>query len=85
MRPVQPLQSAIICLFYNAIVQIFFLWKKNLNSCVITSFKMSPSSSGGGKPTTTAGEHIFQLVETLFGIFFFLKKKNLNSCVIICL
>jgi len=27
MRPVQPLQSAIICLFYNAIVQICFLWK----------------------------------------------------------
>ncbi len=37
----------------------------------ITSFKMSPSSLGGGKQTTTAGEHISQLVETLIGRFFF--------------
>jgi len=38
---------------------------------IITSFKMSPSSLGGGKQTTTAGEHISQLVETLIGRFFF--------------
>jgi len=37
----------------------------------ITSFKMSPSSLGGGKQTTTDGEHISQLVETLIGRFFF--------------
>ncbi len=48
----------------------------------ITSFKMSPSSLGGGKQTTTAGEHISQLVETLIGRFFFLGKKNLNNDVI---
>ncbi|MCR5177223.1 MAG: hypothetical protein K6C05_10315, partial [Anaerovibrio sp.] len=46
------------------------------------SFKMSPSSLGGGKQTTTAGEHISQLVETLIGRFFFLGKKNLNNGVI---
>ena len=38
---------------------------------------MSPSSLGGGKQTTTAGEHISQLVETLIG--------NLNNGVIITL
>jgi len=38
---------------------------------IITSFKMSPSSLGGGEQTTTAGEHISQLVETLIGRFFF--------------
>ncbi len=38
---------------------------------------MSPTSLGGGKQTTTAGEHISQLVETLIG------KKNLNNGVII--
>jgi hypothetical protein len=32
---------------------------------------MFPSSLGGGKKTTTAGEHIYQLVETLIGRFFF--------------
>ena len=30
----------------------------------ITSFKMSPSPLCGGKQTTTAGEHISQLVVT---------------------
>jgi len=49
----------------------------------ITSFKMSPTSLGGGEQTLTAGEHISQLVETLIGRFFFLKKKNLNNGVII--
>ena len=51
---------------------------------------MYPSSLGGGKQNTTAGEHISQLVrrvasacgKTLFGSFFFLKKKNLNNGVI---
>jgi hypothetical protein len=37
------------------------------NQGFITSFKMSPSSLGGGKQTTTAGEHISLLVETLIG------------------
>jgi hypothetical protein len=32
---------------------------------------MSPSTLGGGKQTTIAGEHIYQLVETLIGRFFF--------------
>ena len=49
---------------------------------LITSFKMSPTSLGGGKQTLIAGEHISQLVETLIGRFFFLKKKNLNNGVI---
>ena len=30
----------------------------------ITSFKMSPTSLGGGEQTLTAGEHISQLVAT---------------------
>ncbi len=36
---------------------------------------MSPTSLGGGKQTTTAGEHISQLVAT--------RSKNLNNGVII--
>jgi hypothetical protein len=40
------------------------------SSNAITSFKMSPTSLGGGKQTLTAGENISQLVETLIGRFF---------------
>ena len=40
---------------------------------------MSPSSLGGEKPTTIAGEHISQLVETLFGRFFFIKEEKFEQ------
>jgi hypothetical protein len=36
---------------------------------------MSPSSLGGGKQTTTAGEHISLLVETLIGDFSSKEEK----------
>ena len=42
-------------IYFNLMVKYFF---------DITSFKMSPTSLGGGKQTTTAGEHISQLVAT---------------------
>ena len=45
----------------------FILDRKGMiiaHSKYIMSFKMSPSSLGGGKQTTTAGEHISQLVAT---------------------
>ena len=36
---------------------------------------MSPTSLDGGKQTTTAGEHISQLVETLIGRFSSKEEK----------